>query len=543
MTTCYICTMSEFTTTYDKTCMFCGAPFIAKVRRAMYCSKLCKSRALAKPTKKDESTGAWHKECIRCGNTFDSNRRNTRLCPECAAESRKESHRKWREKNPEWQQEWDAEHPEQLRAYHSTWKNKNPDKIRGQVKRKLERRKVKRKEAMRDRALRLQKNMDAVAVRYAPAVKLDQNEFAESLHVIRLTQNQCRCTICGKNFFIAVTESSAKRTLERYAKKGCSPCPYCSETPLGHATSTSGSEAENEIIKLYPNFTLRGIRPDWMDGKEIDLFDPVSRVGIEFHGLYAHSGANSKGPSYHEHKADLAEQAGIQLLQVYESEWVQKRECVLDRIDALLHRGMSRIAARKLTPRVLESRKDREMASRFMDENHIQGAAGFTWGVALMDGDTPVAVCTFKYGTGYAFGGQNASTKRYWELNRYATRLHSTVQGGLSRCMTRFWEAHPEVQEVFSFADRRWTCQKRSAYSSAGFAEAGRQRANYMYTDRRPNHPLLNKQSMRKSRIKESHPEIYAEEKTELQMATELGYYRIYDAGKIKYRIVRPTRL
>ena len=543
MTACYICKMGEFNTTYEKACMFCGASFIAKVRRAMYCSPLCKSRALAKPKMKDDEAGVWHKECIRCKKPFDSKRRNTRLCPECAAESRKESHRKWVDNNPDWKKEWNAENPEKLRTYHSNWKQKNPDKIRGQVKRRLERRKDKRKEARRDRAVRLQGKMVDVAERYAPAVKLDPNEFAESLNVIRLTQNQCRCTRCGKDFFISLSESSARRTLDRYARKGCSPCPYCSETPLGHSTSTAGSEAENEILGLYPNFTERGIRPDWMDGKEIDLFDPVAGVGIEFHGLYAHSGANSKGPAYHERKADLAEKAGIQLLQVYESEWVQKRECVLDRIDAVLNRGMSRVAARKLTCRVLESRRDRKMASRFMDENHIQGTAGFTWGVALMEGDTPVAVCTFKYGTGYAFGGHNSSTKRYWELNRYATRLHSTVQGGLSRCMARFWEAHPEVHELFSFADRRWTCPRRSAYSSAGFVEAGRQRANYMYTDRRPNHPLLNKQSMRKSRLKESHPEIYSDDKTELQMATELGYYRIYDAGKIKYRIYRPTRL
>ena len=556
--------MTAFSTRHENECAYCHRKFIAKVKRAMYCSPQCKHRALAKSPKKDLEAGVWHKVCTKCKSPFDSTVKNTRMCPSCAAESQKESERKWRKANPEWQKEWNKEHPDNIRKSKKKYNKNNPEKIKEQNKRrkrdpekvaawcKIYREKnpekirakkkiyYKRKkdENTRKKAEEYQKKLENTAVITRSTGRFDPMEYKESIGIERITSTTCKCLRCQKTFILCSSVDNASRILKSRAATGKSPCPFCGEHPVGANPSSLGSQYEHEIAKIYSNFTEHNYRPEWMNGMEIDLYDPVARVGIEFHGLKWHSDYHRDGRTLHSDKADMAEKAGIQLIQVYESEWVQKKECVLDKLDAIFHRDMKRVQARKLSLRILDSRKDHAEASAFMDENHIQGTAPFQWGVALMDGNEMVAACFFRYGTGYASGGQTAGTAKYWELNRFATKLHVCVQGGLSRCISAFRKAHSEVHEIFSFADRRWTCPTRSAYSSSGFVEAGRQAPNYMYTDLHASHPLKNKQFMRKSNILKNYPEVYSEDKTEYQMASELGYYRIWDAGKIKYQII-----
>ena len=525
--------MGKFKLNFKKTCAYCGNEFMAKIDRAMYCSPLCKGRALSKPRKVGED-GSYTKVCARCGTSFVTSSKNKRLCEDCALASQRESVRTWHKNNPEWQKRWDKSHPESIRASQQKWNENNPDKVKEINARHAAKRKLKRVEDKRNKSIERQKFLADNAVRYNAALWLDKYEYMD-IGVERLTANLCRCARCGKEFYASRTESAVKRFLDRRKLAGKSPCPYCGDMPAGLMTS----KYEDELYKLYPNFTERHYRPVWLDGQEIDLYDPVAKVGVEFHGLFHHSDRVQQRAGYHSNKADKADFFGIQLLQIYESEWVQKREIVLDRIDSVLHRSMRKEMARKLRVRILTTEKDHADANSFLERNHIQGSAPFQWGVALEDGEGIAAVCTFRYGTGYASGGQLSTTAKYWELNRYATRLHLSVQGGLGRCISYFWRHNPEVSEVYSFADRRWTCSRRSAYSSTGFEEVARLRANYMYTDLDPSHPLMSKQFMRKSRIKQRNPEVYSEDKTEIQMAHELGWYRIFDAGKIKYRISR----
>ena len=382
-------------------------------------------------------------------------------------------------------------------------------------------------------------------------IELDTNHslkqgFIESIGVERLSERGCKCVRCGKEFNLMCAKRGAIQVLNRLAKLGKSPCPYCGEAPTG--LHIRNSVPEVDIVQLFPNFTQHNIRPDWMEGLELDLYDPVAKVALEFHGLKWHSDNNNSRPSFHKLKADLCEKAGVQLIQLYESEWVQRREQVIDKLDAIFHKDMSRYFARKLELRTLNDAKGHNTVNRFMDANHIQGHSGCQWAVGLFDSDEPLAICTFKYGTAYASGGQAAGTDKYWELNRYATKLHTSVVGGISRCVKAFMREHPDVHNLVSFADRRWTCPSRSAYSSSGFVETGRADPNYMYTDLDPATPLRNKQYMRKAAIERralANPagheaSIFSWNKTELDMATELGWYRIYDAGKIRYEMALP---
>lgn len=570
----------------ERVCNTCGNTFLGQ-KHSKYCSDRCKQDAQNKALRdKRRDNPSPDRICVICNKPFRPNGCATTCSDECSAILRKQTIEKWRADHPSWwlnrrevkkcimcgepcpprhylfcSEECCNMHRRTEDLYQQGLNNPvheetckvckkkfwTTNKTRSWCSLECKDRIGAHKEFNERRAKanlmqdEMAKNVD-VSLLKNPARGFPSFEFADSIGIVRLTGSICKCIRCGYMFAATVSGSStAHAFLKGKAVKGLSPCPNCGDEQYGTRLNTA---AIHELKKIFPNFTKMNYRPEWMEGLEIDLYDPERKLGIEYHGLLFHCSRRCKDNMRHKRKADLAERAGIQLIQIYETEWLQKRECVIDKIDAILHMDMTSVYARKLELKIMNSDKERAEVNSFMEENHIQGKAPYKWGVALMDNSGIVAACTFRYGTGYAAGGQAEGTDKYWELNRFASRLHTSVTGGLSRCISAFAKEHPDVDSVVSFADRRWTCPTRSAYSSSGFTEVCRVEPNYMYTKLDAKKPLLNKQFMRKAAIarrasvagsKES--SVYSPDKTEFQMATELGYYRIYDAGKIKYRI------
>lgn len=482
-----------------KVCVVCGKEFKADSNGQMTCSEECrKIRYSTHKRTPYEKHPLITKICIVCGKPFETNHPTHKICSdECRAIYYKERDRVKNEKI--------KNSPELLALSH-------------------EKARIRRLRKKQELAQTLQSKPILTATNH-----LLKQEFKDTLAIERLSKFSCRCLKCGKDFNLISSEPC--ELLKRLSNLGRSPCPYCGEEPTGTYCNRV-SLPVHEIQQLYPNFTLSNYRPDWMNGLELDLYDPVSKTALEYHGVKWHCGELDRG--LQKTKADLCEANGVHLIQLYDTEWLQKKDIVKDKLDAIFHKDMRRLFARKL--KVMDITGGREIRP-FLDRNHIQGYAAHHWAVGLWNGLELVAVCTFKYGTGLSMGGQRENTQKYWELNRYATKLGYSVVGGLSRCVKAFFRSHPEVEEVFSFADRRWTSTVRSAYSSSGFVEVERAAPNYQYTDRNPMHELKNKQHYRKCHIAKEHPEVYSDEKTEKQMAMELGMYQIWDAGKIKYRI------
>jgi hypothetical protein len=83
-----------------------------------------------------------------------------------------------------------------------------------------------------------------------------------------------------------------------------------------------------------------------LGGKEIDIYLPQFKVGIEYCGLYWH-GEHVLGPTYHKDKLALASAAGIRLVTVFEDEWLNTPNKVMFRILTLL--GASRVTMGRKT--------------------------------------------------------------------------------------------------------------------------------------------------------------------------------------------------
>lgn len=131
-----------------------------------------------------------------------------------------------------------------------------------------------------------------------------------------------RCKKCG-----TVSEIQKTSVIEDRAKKGFTPCRKC--LPRQTAKSLEEDEFANAIQSILPaNLTIeRNVRI--LDGKEIDIYIPEKKLGIEYNGEYFHT-LKFHPKDYHREKYLTARNAGITLLQFYTADVMNGYSDALD---------------------------------------------------------------------------------------------------------------------------------------------------------------------------------------------------------------------
>lgn len=135
------------------------------------------------------------------------------------------------------------------------------------------------------------------------------------------------------------------------------------------ARTSKGETSLYEYIKS--NYDGEIIRNDRriLNGLEIDIYLPELKLGIEYNGLYWHSreGVNHY-TTQHQEKTRLAEEAGVQLIHIYEWEWPS--EDMKKYLRFLLHKDTQKIYARQCEIKEV----DFPTAQAFCEEHHLQHA-------------------------------------------------------------------------------------------------------------------------------------------------------------------------
>ena len=173
-----------------------------------------------------------------------------------------------------------------------------------------------------------------------------------------------------------------------------------------------------EYVKTY--------RPDWLNGKELDIYVPEFNFAIEFNGSYWHSDKFLDN-WYHFDKWKACKQNGIKLLNVWEHYFnkPEKKKIYFHKILHLLQLD-NRVYARKCEIKEIT----RDTYDDFIFENHIEGSVfpyrGMKY-IGLFYNDKVLMVAG--YGEFY-----NQSSKSFkWKLQRICTISGITVIGGVSR--------------------------------------------------------------------------------------------------------------
>ena len=108
-------------------------------------------------------------------------------------------------------------------------------------------------------------------------------------------------------------------------------CPLCKQ-------EFQSSHAEKELIeflKQSTNFEIQQRVTNIIPPKELDIYIPEKQIAIEFNGLYWHSSI-FKSKNYHLQKTVDCQIKGIQLIHIFEDEWLYNKEIVKSRLLSIL---------------------------------------------------------------------------------------------------------------------------------------------------------------------------------------------------------------
>lgn len=294
--------------------------------------------------------------------------------------------------------------------------------------------------------------------------------------------------------------------------KGCLKCSH------------SMSKAEDEIVAFIksknPNIKIEQRVRNIISPYEIDILLPDLNIAIEYNGILWHSTKFNKNKKRHINKLNKCNEKGIKLIQIFEDEWLNKKEIVYNKISHLCHlENKTKVYARKCVVKEI----DKITSNFFLEKNHIQGYCASSICLGCFSENNLIGVMSFKI-----------IKENEWELVRFATDIKYTCCG-IGGKMFNFFKTKYKPSKVKSFADRRWTInEKENVYTKMGFTLSSINAPDYRYY--KPNiNERIHKFNFRKKILLKKYGNIVNDKMTESEMAATIGYFKVYDCGLLKY--------
>jgi hypothetical protein len=301
----------------------------------------------------------------------------------------------------------------------------------------------------------------------------------------------------------------------RHLRYNVIPCLNCN--PLSSYKFTSQNEIYDELKDYFE--IERGNRKI-LNGKELDLYIESKNIAIEFNGIYWHSDLY-KEKKYHLDKKENCEKLNINLIHIWEDNWLYKKEITLSRIKNALGITSEKIMARKCIIKKVENVE----AKDFLDANHLQGHINSSYKIGLYYNDELVSLMTFgKLRSALGSKGKDG----FYELYRFASKINTNVVGAFSKLLKRFEDEIKPI-ELVTYANRDWSFID-NVYLKNGFEFIHNTEVNYWYYDK-----YLNKTHRFNFRKKLLVEKGFDKDKTESVIMSELDFMKVYDCGSKKY--------
>lgn len=295
---------------------------------------------------------------------------------------------------------------------------------------------------------------------------------------------------------------------DHIGKHGCVKC------------SSSISKAEVEISTYIESLgvTTQTSSISIIPPNQLDIYIPSHKIAIEYNGLYYHN-ETRVDKNYHLNKTIECEKLGIQLIHIFEDEWLAKEEIVKSRLRNILGLTENKVFGRKCIIKDVVSSESRV----FLDNNHIQGSINARVRIGLYYNDELVSLMCFnkpRAGIGSKYDG--------YELSRFCNKLNTSVIGGGDKLLKYFIKTY-QPNEIISYADRRWS--NGNLYEKLGFTMKSISKPNYWYIfGKKRKHRFGFRKSVL---IKEG----FDTNKSEHQIMLDREIYRIYDSGTKTYSL------
>jgi len=275
---------------------------------------------------------------------------------------------------------------------------------------------------------------------------------------------------------------------------------------------SDGEREINEHIKSLMVNTECNTR-NVINPLEIDILIQQHNLAIEYDGLFWHNHNKLKNKNYHLNKTQLCESKGIQLLHIFENEWLEPtKQKIWKSIISNKLGHSTRLYARNCEIKTVKATKKCE----FLKVNHLQGDCPSSVNVGLYHNDVLVSLMTF---------GKSRFSKKYdWELLRFCNGLDISVIGGASRLLKRFRTM--KSGSIVSYADKRRS--NGNLYKQLGFVHTHDSKPNYWYfknSDKLESRVKYQKHKL-SEKLDDFNPNL-----SELENMHNNGYHKIYDCG------------
>lgn len=287
-------------------------------------------------------------------------------------------------------------------------------------------------------------------------------------------------------------------------------CTICNSVNI--SASNMELELKDFINNLYKGDIIYNSR-SVIENLELDIYLPNLNLAFEFNGLYWHS-EEYKDKKYHKIKTELCENIGIDLINIWEDDWLYKDNIIKSIISNRLGVLSDRIYARKCVIKEVSAKTSRE----FLDNNHIQGYSNSKVKIGLYYNDELVSLMTF--------GDRYINGEKETELIRFCNILNTSVVGSASK-LFKYYIKNYDFESIKSYADV--SMFNGNLYKELGFEFIHRSSPNYFWIIKglRKHRFNYNKKKL----IKEGFNPL----ETEVEIMHGRGYYRIWGSGQDLY--------
>lgn len=336
-----------------------------------------------------------------------------------------------------------------------------------------------------------------------------KDKYGDSFDILSYDNNiiKIRCNKCDSDFSI-----STSLLYQRYLKHEIEVCLKCN--PLNNHTSNGHLEVVHFLNELKVDNVIINSR-SIISPYELDIYLPDYSLAIEFNGVYWHSEL-IKDKSYHVNKYKICRDNGLQLIQIWEDDWLYKKEIIKSIIRNKLNLNCISLGARKCDIREVSNKE----TIQFLNDNHIQGWSISKYRYGLYYKNELVSLMTISESR-KNMNGKDGS----FELTRFCNKMNTNIIGSLSRLYKYFTKEIGTVNMI-SYSDNDFFTG--DSYLKLGMKYEG-ESLNYWWCDGRKR---LNRWNFRKDKLVK---EGFDKNLSESQIMLSRGWFRCYGSGNKKY--------
>ena len=209
-------------------------------------------------------------------------------------------------------------------------------------------------------------------------------------------------------------------------------CPSC---------SIRNSSYEEFLLNYFKNNNINLIQSERniLQNYELDFYLQDYNLSIEINGLYWHSN-KFKNKNYHFYKTIKCNEKNINLIHIFEDEFIHKKDIILSRINYLIGKNKNKIFARKCIIKNI-TKNESEL---FIQQNSLDfyNESDINLGLFYNEKLISVLICEEKI-------------NKEFEIIHYCNEINLSIIGGFSKLL-KYFEKNYLPNSIIVKVDRRW---------------------------------------------------------------------------------------